>query len=327
MFNILKQGIMKKVLIRTMFAAAGLLFSAGLFAQSSVVPGWSDGVGGDNYESTGTTYMIENATIPLYAQPDPYYHPSYDPEVANTLTAGFTWDWADAGATGNVSFSINGVDDNYTEVTITTAGTYTLEVAESSAMCADATPEQITVEVVAAPSIAFNGTSVTTEDCEGGTFPAAIEATISDGYQAYRLAWTLQITTLDGVGATEFYYTDETGAGQSVPAIYAVNNTQASPEAVANNAADHDITTVGSFAVINNGSSDATTVYTYTLNGLNDQASRWSDFLTLAAGPGVNGAAADAFTYYDTGAETITITVHPVPTTGPIYHIDSGWAN
>jgi hypothetical protein len=47
---------------------------------------------------------------------------------------------------------------------------------------------------------------------------------------------------------------------------------------------------------------------------------------TLAAGAGVNGALPNAFMHYDTVADVITITVHPSPTTGPIYHIVGTWA-
>jgi hypothetical protein len=141
--------------------------------------------------------------------------------------------------------------------------------------------------------------------------------TISDGWQEYDVVWRLQIHTLTSAGAIDFYYSDETGAGQNAVQFYAVNNTTSTPERIAAAGAD-DIMTVGSFEVINS----ASTVYTYELISINDQAYRFGDFITL------NGDDTDpsAFRYNAIG-ETVSVTIHPAPTTGPIYHINSGWAN
>jgi len=325
MFNILKQGIMKRELnFRIIYAVAALFVTAGLFAQTPI-PGWDNGGGGDNYDNAGVTYVTVGKTIPLYASPDAYYHPAYNPITGAGLTAGFVWNWSSVDAPANITLA--GASDNYIEVTgVTAGGPYTVSVAEESSWgCADATAENITINVVAVPAMAFDATSVTSEDCEGGTFPAAIGVDISGGYMNYRLAWTLEIKTLTSGGADEFWYDDELGNGRVAAPKYAVEWDQAGPEAVAASG-NHAITTVTAFNVINNGTIDATTVYTYSLNGLNDIASRWGDFLTLAAGAGVNGAAPDDFVYYDLGPETITMTVHPTPTTGPIFHIDATWA-
>ncbi len=324
MFNILKQGIMKRELnFRIIFAAAALFVTAGLFAQTPI-PGWDNGAGGDNYDNAGATWVTEGKTIPLYASPDAYYHPGYVPATGVGLTAGFVWNWTSADEPANITFG--GAADNYIEITGVNAGAYTVSVAEESSWgCADATPEVITINVVAVPAMAFDATSITSEDCEGGTFPAAIGVDVSGGYQNFRLAWTLEIKTLTAGGADEFWYDDEDGTGRVAAQKYAVEYTQLAPEPVAASG-NHAITTVTAFNAINNGTIDATTVYTYSLNGLNDHASRWGDFLTLAAGAGVNGAAPDDFVYYDLGPETITMTVHPTPTTGPIFHIDATWA-
>jgi hypothetical protein len=76
--------------------------------------------------------------------------------------------------------------------------------------------------------------------------------------------------------------------------------------------------TVSDFNVIESKA----TVYTYTLTSINDQASRFGNFIAL------NGVATDlsAFTYYPSG-ESYTVTVYPTPTTGPIFHIPSTWTN
>jgi hypothetical protein len=320
MFNI-KQGIMKRVLnYRTILAVALMFATAGLFAQTPI-PGWDNGAGGDNYESVGVTYVTEGKTIPLYAEPDAYYHPSYDPATGTGLTVGFTWNWSSADEPVNISFG--GAADNYLEVTGVNAGSYTVNVQEVAPWggCSDV-GQNITINVVTEPAMTFAAGSVTTEDCEGGTFPAAIQTAISGGYQFFRITWSLEIKTLTPLGADDDWYdTDKTTV--LAPGGLAEEYTQAVPEAVAASG-NHDITSIaGGFTVIN----AQTTVYTYTLNGLNDVASRWGDFLTLAAGAGVNGAAPDDFMYYDTVAESVVITVHPTPTTGPIFHIDGTWAN
>jgi len=303
---------------RSIFAVVMLFTTAGLFAQTPI-PGWDNGAGGDNYDNTAATYVTVGKTIPLYARPDQYFHPSYDPETGNGITTGFTWNWS----VDNGNVTLGGGADNYIEVTGVTAGTSIVSVYEEGPYCSDATDEDITINVVAEPSVAYSaGINATYEDCQGAaTFPGAISVVISGGYNAFRLAWNLEIKTLTALGADDdFYDTDKTTV--LAPNGLAEEYDEDGPQSVA--ASPHTITSVsGGFTTINN----QTTVYTYTLQGLNDQASRWGDFLALAAGSGVNGAAAGDFVYYDTADDVVEITVHPTPETGPIFHIDAGWAN
>ena len=314
---------MKRVLKnRTILViAVMLLMTSGLFAQTPI-PGYSDGAGGNNYDNAGAAYVTVGKTIPLYASPDAYFHPTYDPATGNGLTAGFTWVWSITAGPANVT--IGGSAANYTQVTGVTAGTSsTVHVVETPpaawGTCVDA-GTNMTVNVVAVPAIAYaGGLSASYSVCAGDpSLPAAIGTVVSGGYQNFRLAWTLEIKTLNAdLSNKDFYAVNKTTTG--VP--LAENFTQTSPQAVAASGA-HDITSVaGGFTVIDN----STTVYTYTLNGLNDQASRFGDFIGLGAS--VNTATPDQFAYYDTAADVVTITVHPTPTTGPIYHIVGTWAN
>ena len=312
---------------RTILALAfGTLMTSGLFAQSTDVPGAAA-----NYESgavQATTYMMEGTTVPFYALPDPYFHPGYDADVANSLTTGFTWTWSASAA--SVTFSNNNVQDNYTAVTATTAGTYTIDVTENAPAAyggCSGPQTSVTLEVVAQPAVTIGG-DATYSFCEGNAgFPADLQATITGGWQNYRLVWSLEIATLNAASAKEFYYTNESGAGQAGAQFYAVNNTTAAPQLIANAAAAPDLMTVASFDVIdNNGAAaggDAVTVYTYTLTSINDQASRFGEFIALGGGT----PAASAFTYYSAGPETVIVTVFPAPVTGPIYHINNTWAN
>ncbi|MEE4196945.1 MAG: hypothetical protein V2I54_04825 [Bacteroidales bacterium] len=305
----------------------------GAFAQGTDLPG--DGAQfATNWDDNGdepSTYVLEGQTIPLFAMPDPYYHPDYDPSAATpdySLTAGFTWNWSvTAGNAADLTFgATNGTNDNYVEVTAndgSAGNTYTVNVLERAPAalggCDDGAGQDVNIVVVDTATVTLGG-DATYAGCEGSTgAPATITATIANGVADYRLAWNLEIATLDDASAKEFYYSDETGAGQSGTQFYAVDYTEAAPNTVA---ASTDITTVGSYAVINNGTRDAVTVYTYNLISINDKASRNGDFITLGGDASVPGN----FTYFDY-AETITITVYPAPETGPIYHIDNAWAN
>ena len=288
---------------------------------------------------TGTTHMIEGTTVPLFAMPDSYFHPDY--HVSTTagldysITAGFVWNWTVTGAVGgtaavgDITFgATNGTNDNY--VTITggiDGGTYTINVQEVSTVamgsCSDA-GENIDVIVHATPSVTLGGSDAI-EGCEGvvTVLTDPVTATIAGGWQNYRVDWTLSIHTLNNLGAIDFYYDDEDAAGTNpengAKNILAADFSEASPDASLF-AGPNDITTVAAFNVIDS----KTTVYTYTLNSINDQALRYSEFIGFG---GDYAAPVPGDFTYSTFAETVTITVNPAPNTGPIYHINSSWAN
>lgn len=308
--------------------AVAILLSVGVFAQThdgSTVP--AAGVVAYTPSTTeGTTHMTEGTTVPIYALPDPYYHPNYD--VASsvfTLTDGFEWTWF-GDATTSLTVTQASADDNYVTVAAIAgdAGTYTLSVTEDAPAayggCSGA-QQDLSIVVHTAPDVTIGG-NATYSYCEGsGSLPTDIQSTISGGWQNYRMVWTLEIATLDDASAKEFYYDDENGTNPAGVQKYAVEYTTGSPQAVANIAASPDLMTVSDFLVIDNGTRDAVTVYTYTLTSINDQASRFGNFIAL------NGDASDAsaFTYYP-AAETVVVTVYPAPETGPIYHIPGTWA-
>jgi len=274
------------------------------------------------YGNDGTVYMVEGTTIPVYALPDPVYHSSWDYTSATwTLTDGFTWNWSES--TSTLIFSQTGAEDNYVQISAPadSDGTYTVEVTEEAPAAfggCEGTATSLTVNVVNTPAAtlgALAGADVQYCVTDAG-IPTTVPVTISDGWQNYRLVWSLEIATLgDGLAKDEWFDTNlTTSLGASIE--YAELYTTASPEAVAA-AGVHNIMSHTGFDVIN----DKPTVYTYTLTSINDQALRFGDFITL------NGDASDAsaFTYNAIG-ETYTIMIAPAPTTGPIYHIPSTWA-
>jgi hypothetical protein len=330
MFNLIV-GIMNKRMTQRIFTvlSVAILFISGLMAQTH--NGTAPEGAAASYVSGATqtsTYITEGKTVPVYALPDAYFHPSYNVGTSNyTLTDGFTWAWSEA--TTTLTFSQNNAQDNYVRVTApagSAAGSpYTVNVVETPpaawGACTDA-GTNLTVNVVPIPAVAFVAPLVASYDvCATNiaSLPAQINATISGGWQNYWLAWTLQVKTLTATGTDlAFYQTDKSttmGAGG-----LAVNNTTATPDKTATAAGNYNIMTVANFNIIGTN----TTVFTYTLTSINDRASRFGDFIGLNG----NSAVASNFQYYPAGAfNTITITVHPTPTTGPIFHITNTWAN
>ena len=323
----------RNLTLRTVIVAVFTFATIGLFAQTNggaAMPGTQA-----DYASTatqGTTYITEGTTVPAYAVPDPYFHPLNDPWNATpvyTLTAGFTWVWTEA--TGNITFSTNNANDNYTTMTAgagSAGSSYTVNVTEMAPAawggCNDGGID-LTVNVVDVPALSFSAALLGApeagvyEVCNSdiGTLPA-VDIAVSDGWQNYWIAWSLEVKTIDAVGATVQTY----AADKTTPAALAADYPTTAPyKAITAAAASNDITTVADYSIIGANS----TVYTYTLVSINDRASRFGDFI------GLDGDTTDesAFTYQAAGGafQMVTITVHPTPTTGPIFHIDDTWAN
>jgi len=308
--------------------AAAMLISVGAFAQThngTTVPG-TPLVTYTPSNLENTTYVTEGKTVPVYALPDPYYHPNYDPSSSvYTLTNGFTWTWSGT-ATTSLTVTQGSAQDNYVTVAAAAgdAGSYVLTVQESAPAayggCTGAAVD-LNINVVEEPGVTIGGDAAYSFCAGDPGLPSDIQTVISGGWQQYRLVWSLEIATLDDLGAKEFYYDDENGTNPAGAQKYAVEYTAVAPQGIANAAGAPDLMTVGSFNVINNGTRDAVTVYTYTLTSINDQASRFGDFITLSG----DDSDASAFVYYAAG-ETVVVTVYPAPVTGPIYHIPGNWA-
>lgn len=323
---------MKKRITSKLMAtvAVAMLFVGGAMAQvhdGTTVPGAAA-----NYATGDPTYITEGKTVPMYALPDAYYHPNYDVAGANfELTDGFIWTWTEATTTLTFTQNLAG-EDNYVAVAAPAGSAvgspYTVSVTETADAayggCAGAA-QTLAVNVVTVPDVTIGGNATYTF-CDGAAAPISdVQSTITGGWQNYRLVWTLEIATLDATNAKDRYYDDETGAGGQAGQKYAVENTTAIPQAIATAAAAPDLMTVASFDVITNDltGDPSATVYTYVLTSINDQASRFGDYIGLG-GDNTNPA---AFMYYAAGPETVTVTVYPAPETGPIYHIINTWSN
>ena len=315
---------MKKIMMRKISTAllVAAMFGGGVFAQT-VIPGYDDGASGSNYNSTdveATTDVTTGKTIPLYAEPDSYYHPTYDPTTGSGLTTGFSWTWSTTAGTGDVTLGT--ASDNYNTVTGGTVGTATVSVRENGPLCSDSDSSDITINILAVPTASLSSTA-DLELClgAGGLPTSAIQATIDDNSATdFHLVWRLEIYTLDNTGAEDEWF-DASLTSMGTSEDYAANYTEDSPDSQTSNGT-FDLTSVIPNALATAGK---TTVYEYTLTSINDLVSRRGDFLTIAGSGDVNTAADDDFVYYAVG-ESLTITIHPTPVTGPIYHISNTWA-
>ena len=331
MSNIIKQGIMKRNLkLRTVIVAVFTFATIGLFAQTNggvALPGAQADYA--NTTTQGTTYITEGMTIPAYAVPDPYFHPDNDPWGGTPdLTAGFTWVWSVVPA--GLTFGTNNANDNYTTITApdgTAGSNYTVTVIETAPAawggCSDAgidldvnVVDTATISFVAGILTAPEGDTVEICNSDIALLPA-VEVDVAEGWQAYWIAWSLQVKTLAADGSDLVTY----AADKSTPAALAADYPTTAPDKSVNAAATVDITTVADFGIIGTN----TTVYRYTITSINDRSSRFGDFI------GLDGDTTDesAFTYNnaDGAFTTYTVMVHPTPTTGPIFHIGDAWAN
>ena len=296
-----------------------MIIGNGIYGQ---IPAVFDPISGD--AATAIDSVTVGTTTPYWVEPDAYYHPNFSSTGA--LTAGFVWNWASAPAGPTLSPT-----NNYVEITWPAApGTYNITVNEEAPVayggCTSA-DTNMNVAVIAAPTVTYTAgagfISSNIEVCEGdGQLSDAIQAALS-GINSFQLQWTLQITTLQADHSTvnDYWDIDKNSLGA---AGYAIERDGAAGTQDASiSAATYTLSkpTDGLFTAIVDGGNKSATVYTYTINGVNDKISRKSDYLSNTT------AAADSWTWYDTTAETITIIVNPAPETGPIYHIPNDWAN
>jgi hypothetical protein len=320
---------MKKRITRKLMATVtvALLFAGGAIAQThdgTDLEG-DGGTFGVNWADNVTeAHVIAGHSIPLFAMPDDYFHPNYNPATQNyTLTDGFTWVWTQtSGAAGDITFTPAApAEDNYVLISAgaLASGAYTVHAVETApaawGSCAGA-GEDITVNVYAEPD-ATMGATLSYAGCEADVAATVVEATISGGFENYWLVWSLQIYNLTDLGAI-YHYFNNAKADQGAGAMYAEEFTTTTPDKTQTASGAYDITVTGGFTALDG----RTTIYTYALTSINDRALRFSDFNTL------NGDATDEslFTYNAIG-ETLTVTVYPTPTTGPIYHINNTWAD
>lgn len=292
-----------------------------------------------------TSYVTQDATIPLYVKPDPNYHTTWT-AFSNNLTAGFSWNfYDDASWTDGTEITL-AITDNYVEITGNTVGSYPVNVKEQASAafggCEDATGVNFTIAVTGKPTAEIVGTNTPANtwfeatagyEYQGcGTKAAeAINLTFTEtgapaGLQLYAYRVQKRVVILDGSDNEE----------SVVSTTNIINHT------IATKGNTGSITT-GALSLLTydwsdgNGLVDSRTLYEYTLalasdaagtaaNGIVSAISHKSDYLDIVGDVATDGGAGtsadlDITTYPFTGTLVVTYIVNPAPKTGPVYHI------
>jgi len=319
-----KSTFLKAVLsVATVMLLSGGAFGQVANADYTAIAGDADGLAIAEIDSVTT-----GTTTRLYVKPDSYYHPNY---VAPgwALTGGFTWTWTVPGAAGVTVPAADVNTDNFVEIQwgAASATNHRISVAETAPLafggCAGDT--NVYVRILATPTVAYTaGAGFISADltvCEGDPLLAGLVQSTFTGIRRMQLRYTLEIATLDNLGAKDEYF-NATKASLGAAQAFAVNRagTLANPQEVVDALIFNLTTPTGGYTAINPGTGKKATVYTYVLNGVNDRISRKSDYLTNPTRD------ATLWTWYDGAAKTVVIRVNPAPVTGPIYHVPNNWA-
>jgi len=298
----------------------------GAFAQNN--PADYDLISADG----DVSYVTQGATVPFYVTPDATYHPTWT-AFSNNLTAGFVWNFYDDGSWSDGTELTLNVTDNYVEIDANTVGSYPINVREQASAafggCEDATGQDFTVNVLAAPTAGITGAgannawTVAVANYEyyicGDASAEDLTVTITEtGVPAalanYAYSIQKRVVNIDASDA-------EIGGTETITT--AVDHTIGTKYAAAT--ADGGTETVGTAAMPVVGGER--TKYEFTLQkptdaavaaaeGLVSSVSHKSDYLTVAGG-------GDVTTYPFSGTVTVVYVVNPAPVTGPIYHIST----
>jgi hypothetical protein len=327
-----------KVLRTVLSIATAMLLTVSVFGQNPPAPyGVFDA---STTAPTNVDYVTlkgGGTTMGYYALPDPVYHPNY--VATGALTANFTWNWvtvADPGTSPTITPGA-GVLANYATILYPVVGHYSITVAETApaAMggCTDATPTELEVEVIAAPT----GTSsinpgglwqvitpnIAYQICSNQaaqTVTVAFNEAVPNVLASFAFQVTETKESLDGTGAVIATPQAETVV-QDFPLGSKLKGTNLGGLP---SAAFGTVTPNFTFSyltdaldILQNAGVDARTRYTYRVtrtgdvaqNGFVSNISHKSDFI---AGP---------VQYYNFTNQTVSFIVNPAPSTGPIYYV------
>lgn len=323
----MKKSNFLKAVLSVVFA---MLVTSGVFGQ---VQGGIDylPIAGATVYAAGVPIdsVTTGTTTRLYTKPDAYYHPNYTAGGGWALTGGFTWTWTVPAITGTQTAGAN--SNVWAEIQWGAANAAPVKVVVTETTpagfggCSGDT--NVWVRIVPEPTATFTadnpgsfiGANLTV--CEGDARLTDIVQSTLTGFITLQLDWSLEIATLNTLGAKVEYW-DLAKATLGGAQAYAIERDGAGGNQEVDISAltfDFDRPNDGDYTAVDDGTSKKPTLYTYAINGVNDRISRKSDYLTNSA------AAANSWSWYDTTAETIIIRVNPAPVTGPIYHIPNTW--
>jgi hypothetical protein len=291
------------------------------------------------------TIKTGGATMGYYALPDPVYHPNY--VATGALTANFTWNWVTVSHPGTAPTITPGagVLANYATILYPVLGHYSITVAEtaSAAMggCADATPTELEVEVVAAPtgtaSVNPGGLwqavtpNVSYQICSSQaaqTVTVAFNENVPDALASFAFQVTETKELLDGTGAVIATPQAETVV-QNFPLNGKLKGTNLGglPSAAFVAATPSFTFTFATDAldILQNAGVDTRTRYTYRVRRPGAVVSADNDFLSNISHKSDYLAGAGNEVYYAFTNHEVSFIVNPAPSTGPIYYIPNNY--
>ncbi|NOQ27754.1 MAG: hypothetical protein GQ564_20515 [Bacteroidales bacterium] len=244
-------------------------------------------------DQTVDMVMTVGTEVPFYVAPDAYFNPGYV-GPGWTITSSFLWSFA----VDPASFSFDAVNTATTiapDITIGTAGSYVLNVVETSTDGCAGTTRSVNVDVLDAPTADFSVGDV--EQC--GDYTAAVLVDIADN--------TATLFEVDYTLVVQNYLADKVTVDGAV-----ISTTPITDVALGTPGAAQTLIASATYGVLNT----KVTRYTFTIDGVNDAVSRVSDYI-----PSIRDGAAANTLYASLTDDTFIVTVLPSPTTGPIFHL------
>ncbi len=307
----------KQNLLKLAFTFMAVLMFMGVQAQT--INHTDDAAYGTNYvEATTTTYQTVNLGFRLYVLPDPVYSPNYDGtgNAGTNLGTNSRWRWVTGVdyATGTqVKAAAN---QNWIDISPTATGTTNYWVLETHGLIScEGSAQSQTVTITGEPNITgFAGVGTSWDVLTPGTEfrRCATGADIGD---------VLNIGIAE-TGAPSNQYTYGITVSQqaldfNLDPIGGVNDVTATyGKAAATGALDAGTAQTHTIIPLPLIAANTPTIYTFTMEA-NSLYSVISMRSQLRAGIATAG--------YAVPATTITYTILPVPTTGPIFHIPNAF--
>lgn len=318
-----------KNLLKLAFTMLAMIVMTGAMAQVTEINHDDDAATGTNYvEATAATYQTEGFNLRLYALPDPVYNTSYDGtgNAGDGLGTNSRWTWVYGADYASGTLQKAAANENWVDLDATTdfpaAGAsrvfWVLETNTAFGCAGTATSHELFVVGTPNANIAGRGNDGTNtwdvqaagtafRRCDNGTpIGDIIDITFTEnGAPAAAQNYTIGIYASQQALDQNL---NPTGVVNDVTSTYGKS---ATPAALAANLAQTH--TVPALPLI---AANTPTIYTFsiTANSIYSTISKTSQLRAGVAEAGFSGA-----------VTTITYTILPVPTTGPIFHIPNAF--
>lgn len=334
-FN-LNQHAMKNLTLKALAFAGAMMMGAASMAQ----PAQADF--SLISAQASTTYVTLDKSVPVYATPDPIYHPTWAFPSTN-LTAGFTWVFTSANFGTEITLNQAVALPNYVTITgNTVGGPYAVNVKETAPAafggCSDA-GLNFNVVVTGKPTAAMTGglvaawivdpvtaTGTTAHICgdvaAGENLTVAFtEAGAPAAFASYAYLVQKRVVNIDVAGVeiapapVVTSISDRTTAAKFAPGAGMVETIATGALSTINSKRTKYTFTI----------SKASNLPALTADGIVSAISHKSDYV-LANAAGIPAVASVTTYPFTAGSTTVEYIVNPTPVTGPVYHISNSFA-